>query len=180
MRKCCKVLLVTGHDDFTLSFPIPAPVSNPLISLLTAHQRTITTPTRKSFRTKACPNVNSSGDGDFALWFRLLLLMLACIGRVHGIPIPDCTYSDQTDRSCGIRHAVDQYIHVDSTGGSYGPIEQWDISLVTDLSYAFYGKYHFNANISAWDVGNVTNMANSTCHSLSLQSGLFYLFFYFE
>jgi surface protein len=56
---------------------------------------------------------------------------------------------------------VDTYINSGSTG-SYGPIEDWDTSLVTDMSYVFRDKSSFNANISAWEVGKVTNMAGST------------------
>ncbi len=38
-------------------------------------------------------------------------------------------------------------------------MENWDVSLVTDMSELFYDKAHFNADISAWDVSSVTNMA---------------------
>jgi surface protein len=41
----------------------------------------------------------------------------------------------------------------------YGAMPDWDVSAVTDMSYAFYLKYEFNGDISNWDVGNVTNMS---------------------
>jgi len=56
---------------------------------------------------------------------------------------------------------VDAYITSGSTG-SYGPIEDWNTSLVTDMSNLFRGKSGFNANISAWQVGKVTAMDEST------------------
>ena len=40
----------------------------------------------------------------------------------------------------------------------YGPIEIWDTSLITDMSYLFYNYYLFNIDISNWDVSNVTTM----------------------
>ena len=45
---------------------------------------------------------------------------------------------------------------------TYGPIENWDMSLVTNLKYLFYNKRAMNADLSSWDVSGVTNMQNST------------------
>ena len=44
---------------------------------------------------------------------------------------------------------------------TYGPIEDWDMSQVTDLQYLFYRKETLNANLSNWDVSRVTTMARS-------------------
>ena len=41
---------------------------------------------------------------------------------------------------------------------SYGEIDLWDVSLVTDMSALFEGKANFNNDIYSWDVSNVTNM----------------------
>jgi hypothetical protein len=104
------------------------------------------------------------------------------------VPIPDCTYAVWADpgckvescfnvRTCGIRQAVDTYINSGSTG-SYGPIEDWDTSFVTDMSWLFYLKRGFNANISAWQVGKVTNMIRSTYTlPLPLQDRVFFWLF---
>ncbi len=44
----------------------------------------------------------------------------------------------------------------------YGPIDEWDVSAITDMSNLFHdasGAYaNFNENISSWDVSNVTTM----------------------
>ena len=37
-------------------------------------------------------------------------------------------------------------------------INQWDVSMVTDMSGLFKDKATFNCDISFWDVSNVTNM----------------------
>jgi surface protein len=126
--------------------------------------------------------------GGLACWAWVLpwvLLVLGGMEGVKGVAIPDCTFplypvTGWNDRSCGIRKVVDDYITCTSNsgancGGSYGPIEDWNTSLVTDMSWVFYNKGSFNANISAWDVGKATNMAASTftLSPLSKRSGLF-------
>ena len=41
---------------------------------------------------------------------------------------------------------------------TYGEINTWDTSLITDMSQLFSDKTIFNDDISNWDVSNVTNM----------------------
>ena len=43
--------------------------------------------------------------------------------------------------------------------GTYGAMNTWDVSLITDMSSLFDGKQNFNEDISNWDVSNVTDMA---------------------
>ena len=42
----------------------------------------------------------------------------------------------------------------------YGPINDWDVSGVTDMSSLFQSNKTFNSNINDWDVSSVTNMEN--------------------
>lgn len=48
----------------------------------------------------------------------------------------------------------------------YGPIGDWDVSGVTDMSFLFASQGTFNEDIRQWDVQNVTNMAGmfKNCH----------------
>ena len=86
-------------------------------------------------------------------------------------PIPDCDYTEIDSRNpvdCtdgGIRNLVDVS---SSTGymysniwGKYGNINEWDTSLVTDLSHLFEGKGS-NIDISKWNTSRVTTMHSST------------------
>ena len=104
-----------------------------------------------------------------------LLVMSSGVVGVKGVPIPDCTYpayntppgdcvppSCWNVRTCGIRQAVDTYT-TQATIDKYGPIEDWDTSLVTDMSHVFDSKGSFNVNISKWITGAVTSMAYSKC-----------------
>ena len=56
---------------------------------------------------------------------------------------------------------------------TYGPIEDWDVSEVTNMKYVFYGGNSastfgsFNADLSKWNTGAVTIMHGSKC-TLSL------------
>ena len=74
----------------------------------------------------------------------------------------DCLGISWTDRSCDPRKAVDDWIAEgtlkDSVVATYGPIENWDMSQVTDMSYLFHQKETFNADLSNWMVSKVTNM----------------------
>ena len=42
----------------------------------------------------------------------------------------------------------------------FGNIEEWDVSFVTNMSYAFYNNFSFNKDISDWNVENVNDMTN--------------------
>lgn len=46
----------------------------------------------------------------------------------------------------------------DRVVSTYGMIEDWDVSLVDDFSYIFYGLADFNENIGGWDTSRVQRM----------------------
>ena len=77
--------------------------------------------------------------------------------------MPDgCKGKSQDVRTCYPRKAVDE-LNADGSGihPTYGPMKDWDMSLVTDLSRLFYGKA-VAADLSNWDVSRVTTMKEST------------------
>ena len=57
-----------------------------------------------------------------------------------------------------LKTAVDEWIEdSDSASSTYGDINAWDTSLITNMSKLFYYT-GFNGDISDWDVSNVTDM----------------------
>ena len=57
--------------------------------------------------------------------------------------------------------AVEDWVNDEATATTnYGPISEWDVSNVTNMSSLFMNYTGFNADISAWDVSNVTFMNN--------------------
>ena len=73
-----------------------------------------------------------------------------------------------------LRATLDSWIQTDPSNRPIvgrGRIEQWDVSGLTDLSHAFYARpgdtrcntirSDFNANISRWNVSQVTSLESS-------------------
>ena len=60
-----------------------------------------------------------------------------------------------------LRTAVDLWIS-DNTAAlaTYGQINTWDVSAITDMASLFLAKNTFNSDISNWDVSSVTDMRN--------------------
>jgi surface protein len=42
----------------------------------------------------------------------------------------------------------------------YGNIEDWNTTMITDMSELFHNATQFNEDISKWDVGNVANFTH--------------------
>ena len=98
-----------------------------------------------------CPRGKASNAGSSSCDLTTVKMPDGCKGKVS------------SDRSCDSRKAVDE-LNADGSGThpTYGPMKDWDMSLVTDISYLFYQKGTMNADLSSWDVSGVTNMQEST------------------
>ena len=58
-----------------------------------------------------------------------------------------------------LRTAAEKYnANVTSANATYGPIDTWDVSDITDMSELFTDLRNFNADISSWETSGVTNM----------------------
>eukprot|EP01047_Picozoa_sp_COSAG01_P067568 COSAG01_NODE_9571_length_2406_cov_4.430429_2_plen_498_part_00 len=57
----------------------------------------------------------------------------------------------------GAEHA--DFLHSPKTEARYGPVSEWDVSRVTDMSYLFSDCKAFNQPLGKWQVGQVTNMS---------------------
>jgi hypothetical protein len=111
-----------------------------------------------------------------------LLLLVVVAGRgvvVDGyikLPNGDGSWS-ATGNEGSLRRAVSDWIAAEGASSStvyttYGPIEEWGVSDVTNMQYVFagivgYGMYTystfvtFNADLSKWQTDNVTDMQHS-------------------
>jgi surface protein len=106
-------------------------------------------------------------------WAKLWLLSWA-VGGVEGyvkLPNGDGKRGGSTGNAGTLRKAVSDWIAAGGASNSavyttYGPIEGWDTSEVTNMAYVFDGnKYDsscpfrsFNTDLSKWDVSKVTSM----------------------
>ncbi|MBT3548137.1 MAG: DUF285 domain-containing protein, partial [Flavobacterium sp.] len=68
-------------------------------------------------------------------------------------PITDANFQDAIN-TCLATNPVDGMC----SNSEYEAMPTWDVSQVTDMSYAFYNKRDFNGDLSAWDTSNVTIM----------------------
>lgn len=106
----------------------------------------------------------------------LLLVLLVCrLGVVECFAkLPDGDGAQHPSQGT-IRYAINDWRNSNKRSdvvALYGPIEDWDVSDVTNMQNAIYDFADFNADISKWNTSQVTNMNSSKCASLLLLSQL--------
>ena len=100
----------------------------------------------------------------------VLLLVVVCgLGGVEGFAkLPNGDGAQSATGTAGtLRRAVSDWV----AGGTsrsmvvatYGPIEDWDVSEVTNMKYVFFNFGSFNEDLSKWNMGAVTDMTTSKC-----------------
>ena len=82
-----------------------------------------------------------------------------------------CDFTDITQDN--IQAAVDLWVSDNATAlSTYGPINTWDVSMVTDMSDLFKDKSTFNGDIATWNVSNVANMSQMFRYAGAFNSDL--------
>ena len=54
----------------------------------------------------------------------------------------------------------------------YGPVCEWDVRGVSDMSKLFFGAKDFNEDIGGWCVRSVTNMRHMFCDAPSFDQDI--------
>ena len=81
-------------------------------------------------------------------------------GTIYGATWTTDVPPFQPQTTAELQTAVDMWVDDNATAlATYGEINTWDVSLITNMSQLFYQKSTFNNDISAWDVSNVTDMS---------------------
>lgn len=70
-----------------------------------------------------------------------------------------------------IREAIKEYNHIKNKF-EYGPISEWDVSQVTNMSDLMENKSNFNEDISDWDVSNVEDMTGMFSNATSFNQDI--------
>eukprot|EP00949_MAST-11_sp_MAST-11-sp1_P004828 g4828.t1 len=97
-----------------------------------------------------------------------LLLLLLLVPRAIARPLTDADFRNSVSRleeefgpveTWNVSQVTDMsYIMFDYASSFNGDVSKWDVSQVTDMSYMFGDASSFNGDVSKWDVSNVTDM----------------------
>ena len=91
-------------------------------------------------------------------WHENLEPFLVCCHTPWGVP-PDPEKEFRKWARDQLAHArLEEFTSKEALLARYGPIEEWDVSKVTNMRELFRDAESFNDDLSKWDVSNVTDM----------------------
>jgi surface protein len=89
-------------------------------------------------------------------WLPVLLA-----ANTPGLPTNHRRLQETITTKAKLMTAIGEYdANVAAAERKYGPIADWDVSGITDMSNLFHGLSYFNADISSWDTSGVRDMNN--------------------
>ena len=96
----------------------------------------------------------------------LLSMLIVVVESYSQLPNGNGELSAAKRTGNTINRIVDDWLDTNKRPGieaTYGPIGDWEVSLVTNFKSLFYTKRTFNADISKWNVAAAENMGYSEC-----------------
>ena len=102
----------------------------------------------------------------------LLLVLMPLSGCLNDKESEEGQYFKPENRN-ELQEAVLQYTSDPAGANStYGEINTWDTSLITDMSRLFLYARSFNGNITDWDVSSVTDMGEMFHNAVNLNQSI--------
>ena len=96
----------------------------------------------------------------------LLSMMIVVVESYSQLPNGNAGHNAATRTGNTINRIVDDWLDTNKRPGieaTYGPIGDWEVSLVQNFKYLFYNKQTFNTDISKWNVAAAETMRFSEC-----------------
>ena len=139
-------------------------------------------------RTVANDAACTCGTADCSVTTGLYCMLNYCTDYPMGSDALPNGEGTNAGESTGLRKVVSDFEQgsgalYDDVMKTYGPIDSWDVSNVTNMESLFQSKYSFNADLSKWNVSRVTTMNSSTslyCSQHSRRSFFSFFFFFFQ
>ena len=120
----------------------------------------------KNWNNKTIPHtidtsaVNMSTEGTYVITYTVVDTLGRTTIESRNVVVESIQLFAPADKT-ELKTAVDAWIADESTAlATYGDINTWDTSSVTNMGQLFENEISFNSDISSWDVSNVTEMWN--------------------
>ena len=152
--------------------------NNTSLSSLTSSSSSSSATAKKTVKTKR-ESAYRHGGVTLVPWFKNVFLLLVVLSIMMFVvvesfsPLPNGNGGNQASSRTGntLGRIVDDWIDTNKRSGIeaiYGPIGDWNVSLVTNFESVFYNKNTFNTDISKWVTTSAVNMYASECSPLQI------------